>query len=51
MSEERLCGNCCFRKDGICVMSKDRDRVLSTESASDRKCKKHLFKAKKENET
>lgn len=48
---DRLCGNCCFRnKDGICMMSKKRDYVLATESASDKKCKDHLFKAKKENE-
>ena len=44
--KERLCGNCCFRnKDGICVMSKKRDRGLPTESAKDRNCKDHLFKA------
>ena len=46
MENERLCGNCCFRnKDGVCVMSKHRERVLQTESAADRKCKDHLFKA------
>jgi hypothetical protein len=46
MERERLCGNCCFRnKEGVCVMSKHRERVLQTESAADRKCKDHLFKA------
>ena len=46
MENERLCGNCCFRnKDGVCVMSKHRERVLQTESAAERKCKDHLFKA------
>jgi Fe-S-cluster containining protein len=46
MENERLCGNCCFRnKEGVCVMSKKRERVLQTESASERKCKDHLFKA------
>ena len=46
MENERLCGNCCFRnKEGVCVMSKKRERVLQTESAADRKCKDHLFKA------
>lgn len=44
--KERQCGNCCFRnKDGICMMSKKRDYVLATESAKDRKCRDHLFKA------
>ena len=43
---DRTCGNCCFRnKDGICVMSKRREPVLATESAADRKCRDHLFKA------
>lgn len=43
---ERTCGNCCFRnKYGICVMSKKREGVRATETAKDRKCKKHLFKA------
>lgn len=43
---ERLCGNCCFRKNGECLMSKKkiRERVLETESAVARKCKYHLFK-------
>lgn len=46
MESERLCGNCCFRnKEGVCVMSKLRERVLETESAAERKCKDHLFKA------
>lgn len=46
MENERLCGNCCFRnKEGVCVMSKHRERVLQTESAAERKCKDHLFKA------
>lgn len=43
--KERLCGNCCFRKGGVCLMSKGRERVLEHESAADRNCKKHLFKA------
>lgn len=46
MENERLCGNCCFRnKEGVCIMSKKRERVLQTESAADKNCKHHLFKA------
>lgn len=42
--KERQCGNCCFMKDGVCLMSKKRERVLLTESAKDKNCKHHLFK-------
>lgn len=42
----RLCGNCCFYKDSLCVMSKGKkwEHVLPSESAAERKCKNHLFK-------
>ena len=56
MSEERMCVNCCFGvKDPraretmrFCAMSRNHEMYIATTTASELKCKHHLFKAKKE---